>query len=107
MAERFFSPAEVRMLRAVPAEQQQEAFLNCWTRKEAYIKARGLGLSLDLSLFDVSLIPGAPAALLATREEGQDSSDWSLYALTPGPGYIAALAVKGHPASITCWQWPG
>lgn len=105
MARRFFSAAEVKELGAISAERRQEAFLNGWTRKEAYIKARGLGLSLDLRLFDVSLTPGKPAALLATREEGQDSSNWSLYDLYPGPGYIAALAAEGEPTAITCWQW--
>ncbi len=104
IARRFFSPAEVQELLSVPAKQRQEAFLNCWTRKEAYIKARGLGLSLILSQFDVSLTPGAPAALLATREKGQEQSAWSLYAIAPGPGYIGALAVKAHPTAITCWQ---
>ncbi|HEY7350646.1 MAG TPA: 4'-phosphopantetheinyl transferase superfamily protein [Ktedonobacterales bacterium] len=107
IATRFFSPHEVYALQAVAAQDKQEAFLNCWTRKEAYVKARGLGLSLDLNLFDVSLAPGEPAALLATREEGQDSSDWSLHALSPGPGYVAALAVQGQPASLTCWQQAG
>lgn len=106
IAGRFFSPYEVNMLRAVPKQMQQEAFFNCWTRKEAYIKARGMGLSLDLNLFDVSLAPEAPAAILNIREENQDVSRWSLYDLSPGPGFKAALAVEGHPSLIKCWQWP-
>src|SRR5205823_3061705 len=105
IAERFFSPYEVDMLRAVPPQMQDKAFFNCWTRKEAYIKARGMGLSLDLNLFDVSLTPGVPAAILNIREEEQDIACWSLYALPIDPGYAAALAVKGHPGSIECWQW--
>ena len=106
LAQRFFSAAEVRELFAVPAEQRQEAFLNGWTRKEAYIKARGLGLSLDLRQFDVSLTPGAPAALLANRETGQEHILWSLNELAPGPGFIAALALKGRVEMVRCWQWP-
>ncbi|TMB89361.1 MAG: 4'-phosphopantetheinyl transferase superfamily protein, partial [Chloroflexi bacterium] len=105
IAVRFFSPYEVRMLLAVPKGVQHEAFFNCWTRKEAYIKGRGLGLSLDLNQFDVSLIPGEPAAILNIREEGQDVSRWSLHALSPGPGYKAALAIEGQPSRIKCWQW--
>ena len=105
IAERFFSPYEVDMLRAVPPQMQDKAFFNCWTRKEAYIKARGMGLSLDLNLFDVSLTPGVPAAILNIREEEQDIACWSLYALPIDPGYAAALAVKGHPGLIECWQW--
>ena len=105
IAGRFFSPHEVRMLLAVPKQVQREAFFNCWTRKEAYIKARGLGLSLDLNQFDVSLTPGEPATILNIREEGQEVSRWTLHALFPAPGYKAALAVEGHPRSIKCWQW--
>ncbi|HLW00768.1 MAG TPA: 4'-phosphopantetheinyl transferase superfamily protein [Ktedonobacterales bacterium] len=106
LAQRFFSAAEVRELRSVPVEERQAAFLNGWTRKEAYIKARGLGLSLDLRQFDVSLTPGVPAALLANREAGQEHTLWSLYELAPGPGFTAALAVKGSIEMLRCWHWP-
>jgi 4'-phosphopantetheinyl transferase len=105
VSERFFSPYEVSVLRALPPETRQEAFFRCWTRKEAYLKARGKGLSLPLDSFDVSLAPGEPPALLNIREEGQEPSCWSLYDLSFDPGYAAALAIKGHPAYIHCWQW--
>ncbi len=106
IAERFFSPREVAMLRAVPAEQRREAFFHCWTRKEAYVKARGEGLSLPLDQFDVSLAPGEPAALLSTPGDPPEVTRWSLRALDPGPGYIAALAVEGNGWRLRCWQWP-
>lgn len=105
IAERYFSPYEVRMIRAVPKQIQHEAFFCCWTRKEAYLKARGIGLSLALNEFDVSVTPGAPAELLSTREENQDIARWSLYDLFHGPGYVAAIAVEGHPSHIKCLQW--
>jgi 4'-phosphopantetheinyl transferase len=105
IAERFFSARERADLSALPAEVKHEAFFNCWTRKEAYIKAHGEGLSLPLDQFDVSLAPGEPAALLATRSDPREALRWSLQALTPGPDYVAALAVEGQGWHFTCRQW--
>jgi 4'-phosphopantetheinyl transferase len=90
VAGRFFSPREFLAFRALPASLRVEAFFNCWTRKEAYLKARGEGLFAPLDTFDVSLAPGQPAALL----NGGDGR-WSLHAFIPAPGYAAALAVEG------------
>ena len=105
LAERFFSPREAAVLRALPEHLRKEGFFNCWTRKEAYIKAEGKGMSIPLSTFDVSLMPGEPAALLRTESHPQETSRWSLQALNPAPGYAAALAVKGHNWELKCWQW--
>jgi 4'-phosphopantetheinyl transferase len=107
IAERFFSAGEVTTLRRLPASQQAAAFFNCWTRKEAYIKARGEGLSLPLHMFDVSLAPGEPAALLATRVAPGETSRWSMIKLAPGAGYKAALVVEGQAWRLRCWQWSG
>ena len=104
IAGRFFSPYEITMLQSVPRELQPQAFFDCWTRKEAYIKARGMGLALALDLFDVSLIPGMPAEILASREVDQDIARWSLYELFPGEHYKAALAVEGKPVRLQFWQ---
>jgi 4'-phosphopantetheinyl transferase len=105
IAERFFSTHEVAALRALPADRQTEAFFNCWTRKEAYIKARGEGLSFPLDKFDVSLVPGEPARLLRTEGAPQEALRWRLCELLPGPGYVAALAIEGHEWQLQCWQW--
>ena len=107
IAERFFSPREVSTLRSLPTADRLEAFFNCWTRKEAYIKARGDGLSLPLNRFDVSLAPGEPAALVSTPGDPPEAYRWSLKALSPGPGYVGALAVRGYSWRLKCWQWPG
>ena len=104
VAERFFSPREVSMLRALPANLQPQAFFNCWTRKEAYIKARGEGLSLPLEDFEVSLVPGERAALLSVRDNPQESARWSLRELDACQGYAAALAVEGHDWHLRCWR---
>lgn len=106
IAERFFSAREVEDLRSLPSSMQREAFFNCWTRKEAYIKARGEGLSFPLERFDVSLAPGEPAALLVTRDDPREAARWSLRELFPGHGYKAALAVEGNGWQLKCWRWP-
>jgi 4'-phosphopantetheinyl transferase len=107
LATHFFSAYECVALRALPVECQEEAFFLCWSRKEAYIKARGKGLSLPLDQFDVSLAPNEPARLLGSREEPGASERWSLSALFPGAGYAGALVVEGADWQLSCWQWQG
>ncbi len=106
IAERFFSRRERTTLRALPMEMHQFAFFLCWTRKEAYIKARGEGLSLPLAAFDVSLTPGEPAALLSTRPDSDEARRWSLRELNLAPGFVAAVAVEGNRGTLCRWQWP-
>lgn len=106
IAEQFFSTGEVRQLNSLPRQQQARAFFNCWTRKEAYIKALGEGLSHPLDQFTVSLAPGEPARLLSTKSRPQELARWFLVELFPGAGYVAALAVEGGNAPpLRCWQW--
>lgn len=104
IAERFFSPREVALLRALPKDFQREAFFIFWTHKEAFIKATGRGLSLPLDQFEVSLAPGAPVVLLRTSDQ-KEASRWSLQPLAAGSGYAAALCVEGHDWGLKCWQW--
>ena len=106
IAGHFFSPREVARLRALPPSLREAAFFECWTRKEAYIKARGEGLSLPLDGFDVSLAPGEPAALLANRLDPGEVSRWSLRELRPWPGFAAAVAVEGRGWRLKCWRLP-
>lgn len=100
-----FSPREQALLFALPLEKRRQAFYTCWTRKEAYIKGRGTGFSLEPSLFDVSFLPGEPAALLASREDPGEPARWTLTGLEPGDDYAGALAVQGYGWSLRCYQW--
>jgi 4'-phosphopantetheinyl transferase len=91
---RCFSRREQDELQSLPAHIQHLAFFDCWTRKEAYLKARGEGLSIPLHRFDVSLAPGQPARLLHSAGDPDECSRWSLADLRPGPGFVATLAVE-------------
>ena len=96
LAQRFFSPHEQRALATLEPEDGYAGFFRCWTRKEAYIKAVGSGLSLPLDQFDVSLRPGEENALLATRPDAGEAVVWSLREVSAGEDYAAALCVHGH-----------
>jgi 4'-phosphopantetheinyl transferase len=100
-----FSPREQALLLALPIEERRHAFYTCWTRKEAYIKGRGKGLSLEPNLFDVAFLPGEPAALLASREDPREPARWTLQALEPGAGYAGALAVEGQGWKLRCYNF--
>jgi 4'-phosphopantetheinyl transferase len=104
LAEHFFLPSEVSTVSALPVHLQQEALYKCWTCKEAYLKARGEGLSLDLNLFEISLIPGKPATLLSTGGNYKETSRWTLVELPLIDNHASALAVEGDDFQIKCWQ---
>jgi len=101
---RCFSRSEQDQLRALPAPVRRMAFFNCWTRKEAYLKARGDGLSLRLHRFDVSLLPGIDGRLLHCAGEPREHSRWSLEDLDPGPHLAAALAVEAFTSGDLEWS---
>ena len=101
----YFSKAEMSELQTLPPEQREAAFFICWTRKEAYIKAQGMGLSLPLDSFDVSLTPDQPAMLSATRFDAAEAARWTLLSLKVGPGYEAAVAVEGQNLDFRLWDW--
>jgi len=99
LAERFFSISERSELAHLSGSELQRAFFRCWSRKEAYIKARGEGLSLPLDQFDVSIAVGASQVLLATRPDPSEASRWLVRDLPTSPEYAAALAVAEVAAS--------
>lgn len=105
IAQRFFSTFEFTQLKMLPEELRQEAFFACWTRKEAFIKARGDGLSLPLENFDVSIDPREQPQLLAVRSLAEEVSEWYMYQMQPQPNYISAIAVKGLMSEVSVYRW--
>jgi len=94
IAKHFFSEYEVQTLLALPESEQAAAFFRCWTRKEAYIKAIGNGLSHPLDQFDVTLAAGDRAALIRDYRDDRATSRWSMFNLELD-GYAGALVVEG------------
>ncbi|MBO0798881.1 MAG: 4'-phosphopantetheinyl transferase superfamily protein, partial [Blastocatellia bacterium] len=105
IAEHFFAKAEVKALASLPEKQRVRAFFNCWSRKEAYIKALGLGISFPLDRFAVSLGPDAKAALLKVEDDDHEPERWMMYELLPEDGYAAALIVEMPPITLKQWDW--
>jgi 4'-phosphopantetheinyl transferase len=105
IARRFFSPREVAALFALAPGERDAAFFQCWTRKEAFIKAVGEGLSFPLDQFDVSLGPREPAALLSVRGDAGEAARWSVRDVSPAPDYAAALVSEGRGGRVRLWRW--
>ena len=99
IAERFFTAREVAALRGLPANLQRQAFFKCWTSKEAFLKAKGTGLSGKLDEVEITL--GAPEQVRI----GASVPGWSLSELTPGDGYEGALLIAGGALPAICYRW--
>nr|WP_158579883.1 4'-phosphopantetheinyl transferase superfamily protein [Geodermatophilus sp. LHW52908] len=107
LAGRVLSPREHAAFQTLAPEQRQAAFFRGWTRKEAFLKACGAGLSRSPDRVDVSLPPYEPARRPTVDGDPRHSSRWWLQDLAPVPGYVAALANEGDQAlPVTCVQWP-
>jgi 4'-phosphopantetheinyl transferase len=102
LAGRFFCAAEAAALRAL-GDERREAFFHVWTRKEAYLKASGVGLSGGLERVEVSVPPDDPPRVLRIDGAAEAARRWSLRALAPLPGYVGALALEAHDYRLRCW----
>jgi 4'-phosphopantetheinyl transferase len=102
----FCSPQEISLLQKVSQPQKLEAFLNCWTRKEAYLKALGRGLDDSLQDIHVTFQPGEPPRFLSIGENTQEASHWFLQGLQPATGYIGAVACRQRGLRLATWHWP-
>ena len=105
IAERFFSVPEREVLRALPQEVRKEAFFNCWTRKEAYLKAVGEGLAAPLDSFDVTLAPGEPPRMLTLEGDPERAARWFFHHLVPAEMYVGAIAVEGGAWEVKGWEF--
>lgn len=105
VASRFYSHNENRELRSLPADKQKRAFYAIWTRKEAFLKAKGSGLSERLAEFDVTVDNSRSSALLETRYDPADASNWSVVSLPAGDNYEAAVAIKRRHFELQLVQW--
>ena len=105
MAGISFSAPEIAAFHAVPADKRTEVFLSCWTRKESYLKAMGLGLMRDIKQFDVTTGPWGKVVIHGNGGPKVDSH-WSIRELVPGTHYVGAVAVKGPRWQLSCWRWP-
>jgi len=100
IAEFFFAPGERDDLLVLPPDDRIPAFFNCWTRKEAFVKAVGSGLLYPLDRFRVTLLPGEPAGFVTIGDAAAEVTQWSLHDIPSAPGYAAALVVEGREVSV-------
>jgi 4'-phosphopantetheinyl transferase len=94
IADRFFSPAEAERVRHTDPAARVDAFYRCWTRKEAFIKALGDGLSRPLDSFCVTINSDESPCVEWASGEPDAAGSWSLHHVEPRPGFVAALALR-------------
>ena len=102
---RFFSARESGLFQKVTVDQQPAAFFNLWTRKEALLKATGVGITGGLNELEVTFLPGEPARLLAVAGDANKAAQWSLQDLSPASGFAGAVAVQAQNLRVQCWKW--
>lgn len=105
LAMRTFAPGEFRRLCAIGDSQRTEAFFACWTRKEAFVKALGEGLTHPLDRFEVAVDPTEPARLLHIDGDERRAGRWTISSLPPIEGFASALAFEAK-AAVSCFRYP-
>lgn len=105
IAARFFAAGELQSLQAMPAHERVAAFFRCWSRKEAFIKAIGEGLSFPLDEFEVSPAQTNESALISIRGSREAASRWTLRDLPCPAGFAAAIAAEGTVGQLVMHQW--
>jgi 4'-phosphopantetheinyl transferase len=105
IANKYYSPNEYNFLMSLPGDQIAQAFFTCWTCKEAYLKALGVGLALPTDQFEISLATSDSPQLVHVKGDPVEAGRWRLEVLSPAPGYTAALAAEGHDWHLSCWEY--
>jgi 4'-phosphopantetheinyl transferase len=105
LARTCFSPREYLEFTQTPASASRRAFFNGWTRKEAYIKAIGAGLSYPLDQFDVSLLPWQSPKLTSIAGHPDEVDQWMLQDIPLGDDYAACVALKARHVNVRFWSF--
>ncbi len=105
LANRFFCVEEAEFISAQEGRDRLAAFFRCWTRKEAYLKAIGKGLTVPLNRVVVSTEADGPAEIISIGDSASKATQWRLAHLQPAAGYIGAVALPRHGDAIRCWSW--
>ena len=100
VAERYFTTREVSAIRALPEDLQRRAFYQCWTSKEAFLKAKGVGLSGELDEVEIVLAGEGRVQVKSTLP------GWYLSELNPCDGYVGAIALEINKCDLRCYRWP-
>lgn len=106
IAARFFSGREKTVIGGLSEPQKSEAFFNCWSRKEAYLKATGEGISESLARVEVTVMPGEAPQLLRLAGDEKVATEWTFYSLEPASGFVGAVAIRAKGLRLSCWRWP-
>ena len=106
IARRFFAPGEASAIAALPANERAPGFFTCWTRKEAFIKARGDGIFAGLHTFEVTATHREAARLLRVEGDPGAPDRWWMKSLPLIHDCAVALAVEAHVAEISCFRCP-
>ncbi|AFY71226.1 phosphopantetheine-protein transferase [Thalassoporum mexicanum PCC 7367] len=93
LAKRFFAESEYTVMQSLPAVDRQEVFFKTWTRKEAYLKAVGVGI-VQLKQVELNIAPDLPAKILSIQGDRQIAQRWQLADLAIDPGFAAAIAIE-------------
>jgi 4'-phosphopantetheinyl transferase len=105
LAASCFAGSELAAWRGLPTAARKSAFFLTWTRKEAYLKARGDGLARPLDSFDVTVGADSSPRLLRDAQDPAATAGWTFFDLDAGPGYAATVAIAGREARVLCWNF--